>query len=91
MSLNIKNEQTVALVRQLAALTGQSQTSAVEEAVRLRIAQLGESGRLSQQEQARRRRIDQLVSDLQQTARRSPEFTRESIDDDLYDSSGLPR
>jgi len=37
MSLNIKNERTVALVRELAAPTGESQTSAVEEAVRERL------------------------------------------------------
>ena len=45
MSLNIKNEQTVALVRELARRTGLSQTSAVEEAVRTKLAELagGES------------------------------------------------
>ena len=40
MSLNIKNEETHRLVRRLAELTGQSQTSAVEEAVRRRLAEL---------------------------------------------------
>jgi antitoxin VapB len=45
MSLNIKNEGTHALVRELAALTGMSQTSAVEDAVRRRLDELqaGES------------------------------------------------
>ena len=37
MSLNIKNEETHRLVRQLARLTGESMTSAVEQAVRERL------------------------------------------------------
>ena len=40
MSLNIKNERTHALVRELATLTGVSQTEAVEQAVRARLAEL---------------------------------------------------
>ncbi|MBD3942244.1 type II toxin-antitoxin system VapB family antitoxin [Microbacterium sp. NEAU-LLC] len=40
MSLNIKNERTHALVRELAELTGMSQTSAVEDAVRRRLKEL---------------------------------------------------
>lgn len=40
MSLNIKNERTHELVRQLAELTGMSQTSAVEDAVRRRLDEL---------------------------------------------------
>jgi antitoxin VapB len=40
MSLNIKNERTHELVRELAELTGMSQTSAVEDAVRRRLAEL---------------------------------------------------
>jgi antitoxin VapB len=40
MSLNIKNERTHALVRELATLRGVSQTEAVEEAVRARLEQL---------------------------------------------------
>lgn len=37
MSLNIKNEETHRLVRQLARLTGESMTAAVDQAVRERI------------------------------------------------------
>lgn len=40
MSLNIKNEGVHALVRELAELTGMSQTSAVEDAVRRRLDEL---------------------------------------------------
>ena len=91
MSLNIKNERTVALVRQLAELTHQSQTSAIEEAVALRLAQLADAGQVSGAERARHARIERLVSQLQQIARAQPELTRDSLDDDLYDASGLPR
>lgn len=41
MSLNIENERTLALVKELARRTERSQTSAVEEAVAERLAQLG--------------------------------------------------
>lgn len=40
MSLNIKNEETLRLIRELAQLTGVSQTSAVEDAVRRRLDEL---------------------------------------------------
>ncbi len=37
MGMNIKNEETQRLVRELAALTGESQTAAITEAVRERL------------------------------------------------------
>ena len=40
MGLNIKNERTASVIRELARRTGQSQTAAVEDAVRLRLAEL---------------------------------------------------
>jgi antitoxin VapB len=40
MSLNIKNEQTHRMARELAALTGESVTGAVTEAVRERLQRL---------------------------------------------------
>ena len=40
MSLNIKNEEIHARVRRLAELTGMSQTAAVDDAVRHRLAEL---------------------------------------------------
>jgi len=60
MSLNVKNEQTVALVRELARRTGLSQTGSVEEAVRARLAEL--DGRHSRD--ARRAEVNKLLSDL---------------------------
>ncbi|MBU9766594.1 antitoxin [Mycobacterium sp. TNTM28] len=86
MSLNIKNERTVALVRDLARRTGLSQTSAVEEAVRDKLAEL-ERGR---SRDARRARVNRLLADLDQsmTARQKRQIRAEQ--NELYDDHGLP-
>ncbi|MFK0242825.1 type II toxin-antitoxin system VapB family antitoxin [Microbacterium sp. NPDC090281] len=87
MSLNIKNETTHELVRQLAALTGQSQTSAVEDAVRRRLAELEQQR--SDDELERRRRIRAVIWRAQQIPRTGR--TTEEIMDELYDETGMPR
>lgn len=87
MSLNIKNETTHELVRQLAALTGQSQTSAVEDAVRRRLAELEQQR--SDDELERRRRIRAIIRRAQQIP--STGRTTEEIMDELYDETGMPR
>lgn len=87
MSLNIKNERTHELVRRLAALTGQSQTSAVEDAVRRRLAELEEQR--SGEEEERRRRIRAVIRRAQQIP--STGRTTEEIMDELYDETGMPR
>jgi antitoxin VapB len=86
MSLNIKNEQTVALVRELARRTGLSQTSAVEEAVRAKLAELEGS----RSRDARRAKVNKLLSDLDQsiTARQKQRIRAE--EKELYDDHGLP-
>ncbi len=87
MSLNIKNETTHELVRRLAALTGQSQTGAVEDAVRRRLAEL-EEGREAEIER-RRAAIAAVIA----RARLVPRTGRstEDIMDELYDETGMPR
>ena len=87
MSLNIKNERTHELVRRLAELTGQSQTSAVEDAVRRRLAEL--DGEESAVEQARRQRIHEAIVRAQALPDIGPSY--EEIMDDMYDELGLPR
>jgi antitoxin VapB len=84
MSLNIKNEDTHGLVRELARLTGESQTTAVDTAVRERLARI------------RRLRgaglADRLLAIGADTADRMPERLRTAEHGDLlYDESGLPR
>ena len=44
MGMNIKNDETHRLVKELACLTGESQTEAVTEAVRERLARLRAQG-----------------------------------------------
>lgn len=87
MSLNIKNETTHELVRRLAALTGQSQTSAVEDAVRRRLAEL-EQGREAEIERKRA-----AIAAVIARARLVPRTGRstEDIMDELYDEAGMPR
>ncbi len=87
MSLNIKNETTHELVRRLAALTGQSQTGAVEDAVRRRLAEL-EQGREAEIERKRA-----AIAAVIARARLVPRTGRstEDIMDELYDEAGMPR
>jgi antitoxin VapB len=84
VSLNIKNEETYRLVRQLAELTGQTQTSAVEDAVRRRLAEL-----------ARAEDRQSRLHALREIARRASSVMDPALTNDpndfLYDESGLPR
>lgn len=86
MGLNIKNERTVELVRELARRTGLSQTSAVEEAVRAKLAEVDAgTGR-----DARRANVNKLLGDLDKsmTARQKSQIRAE--EKQLYDNQGLP-
>jgi antitoxin VapB len=80
VSLNIKNERTHALVRELATLRGVSQTDAVTEAVERRIAEL--------------RQVKRKAESILQIAREFRQYAGD-VDlstDDLYDEeTGLPR
>ncbi len=87
MSLNIKNERTHALVRRLAELTGQSQTSAVEDAVARRLAELERSAPTDASRAEVARIVVEFQSDL---TPRDRERIRRS-DAELYDEHGLPR
>lgn len=84
MSLNIKNDETHRLARQLAALTGESMTAAVTVAVRERL------DRVSQERQSGL--ADRLLAIGQDCAARLDETYR-SVDHGtlLYDERGLPR
>jgi antitoxin VapB len=83
MSLNIKNERTHSLVRELATLRGVSQTEAVEDAVTRRLDQLRGNSRAG------------LSDHLLELGRRSAEHMGperfENPDEWLYDENGLPR
>lgn len=89
MSLNIKSERTVALVRELAARTGRSQTAAVEEAVTRRLAEL-DCGDDKSLEKKRTAAAD-VLSQLQRLLTDDDKRAILHAQDDLYDDSGLPR
>jgi antitoxin VapB len=84
MALNIKNPDTHRLAKELAALTGESMSDAVAEAVRERLARVRSQhgGRLA----------DQLMAIGRETAPLFKEPWR-SIDhgDLLYGDDGLPK
>jgi antitoxin VapB len=86
MSLNIKNERTHALVRELAARSGMSQTQAVEDAVKRRLEQLSVATEADAEERVDR--VLALAKDI--SARLRPE-SFDDVSDWLYDENGLPR
>jgi antitoxin VapB len=81
MSLNIKNEETHRLAQELAAVTGESLTAAVTEAVRQRLNRVKSKG---------------MAERIMNIAKRSGPLWKEpfkSLDhgDLLYDEKGLPK
>jgi antitoxin VapB len=81
MSLNIKNEETHRLAQELADLTGQSMSAAVNEAIREKLQRIkGKSV------------ADQIMKIAKETGRLWKEPYK-SIDhgDLLYDEKGLPK
>ena len=91
MSLNIKNPTTHRLVRELAAATGLSQTAAVEDAVRRRLAEL--SNDTASADTARQRRLDEAraIARAFQTDLTTEDAERiRTADAWLYDGDGLP-
>ncbi len=88
MGLNIKNERVHALAREAARITGKSQTSVIEEALELLLAQYGADA-----EQAR------IARTVEKVMRLAEEYRTESqrfggvpmTVEDLYDEeTGLP-
>lgn len=89
MSLNIKNERVHALAREAARVTGGSQTSAIEEGLRLLLKQHGADPDTA----ARAERVRRLVA-MGERYRREEVVRPHGIAsvDDLYDAAtGLPR
>jgi len=84
MSLNIKNEETHRLARELAKITGESMTAAVNEAIRERL------------ERVRGKSKEDLAERLLRIGRECAAHLKEpykSIDhgDLLYDEKGMPK
>jgi antitoxin VapB len=84
MSLNIKNEETHRMARELARLTGESMTVAVNEAIRERLQRVREGSK------------EDMVERILKIGRECAAHLKEpykSIDhgDLLYDEQGLPK
>jgi antitoxin VapB len=86
MSLNIKNEETYRLVKELADLVGESMTTAVTTAVRERLertrAERGEGGIDIERALA----LLQVIRD-----RMPPGYLDQDFDERLYDDVGAPK
>lgn len=85
MGLNIKRETTQELARAVAAMTGQSMTSAIETALAERLE------RLHQDEDEVSRRLRSIEAIAQDSADRWPAGARGGdLASALYDEAGLP-
>lgn len=82
--MNIKNEETHRLVQELAAMTGESMTTAVKEAVRERLNRLR-----SEQGVGLARRLLAIGKDC--AAHLKEPFNSAHHGELLYDDRGLPR
>jgi antitoxin VapB len=93
MALNIKNEHTVSLVRELADALGTSQTSAIEEAVRARLALLAASGTVTDAEARKRELVAESLARVRRTVADAAALGswRQYEAEELYDERGLPR
>lgn len=89
MSLNIKSQRAVALVRDLAARIGSTQTFAVEDAVSRRLAELdrGEHAAAADRRQA----ADDVLTTLSRLLTDDDKRAIRQDAIDLYDDGGLPR
>ena len=84
MGLNIKNEETHRLARELARATGESMTAAVSEAIRERLERVrGDS---------KKNRVERLLEIGRDCAAHLKEpFKSVDHGDLLYDEKGLPK
>ena len=98
--LNIKDAETSAMVRELAQLTGESQTEVVRKAVRQRLEREKSQRQPGTGKPAMRPLTTAQKREFARTWRRiekvQEQITRKQIDnmltdDDLYDELGLPK
>lgn len=83
MAFNLRNDEANRLADELAALTGETKTRAITEAVRERLARV-----------KRRRDRDRLFAELAAIGRRCssrPVLDERTPEEMLYDQDGLPK
>lgn len=94
--LNIKDAEATRLVRELAKMTGETQTEVVRKALRQRLER-EKAERASQDactaEEKRREfeRVWAKIKKIQEDVRRRGFAENMLTDDDLYDENGLPK
>ena len=94
--LNIKDAETTRMVRELAELTGETQTEVVRKAVeeRLRREKSEREERDAQRETEKRLEFERVwaeIQKIQERAKASGLIENMLTDDDLYDENGLPK
>ncbi|MGI9031000.1 MAG: type II toxin-antitoxin system VapB family antitoxin [Ilumatobacteraceae bacterium] len=83
MAMNLKSEEAHRLSRELAALTGESITTAVTVAVRERLERVRQTGPTTEQRAQRILELGRQIAGVMSS--------KVGIDvDDLYDDQGLP-
>lgn len=82
MGLNIKNEKTDRMARELARLTGESLTVAVNEAIRERLERVRGGSRMAE-------RLMRIGKDC--AAHWKKPYKSMDVDELLYDENGLPK
>lgn len=90
MGLNVKNERTTALVRELAMKTGLTQTGAITEAVRSKLAELDRDGGSVHGRDARRANAQRLLDELRNSLTEAERAQLKAAERQLYDEAGLP-
>lgn len=91
MGLNIKNERTIALVRELAKRTGLTQTGAIDEAVRAMLTEMERAGvGTRRRRDARRAKARQLLHELRTFLTQHERVKLKTAERQLYDDAGLP-
>lgn len=84
MSINIKNEKTHRMAKELARLTGESMTAAVNEAIRERLERV--------RGKSKKDMAERLLEIGRECAVHLKEpFKSMNVDDLLYDEKGLPK
>lgn len=89
MSLNIKSQRAVALIRELASRTGTNQTAAIEDAVARRLSELDREE--SVLAESRRAAAEETLRELDKLLTHDDKRAIGRQETGLYDDKGLPR
>jgi antitoxin VapB len=94
--LNIKDAEATRLARELAELTGETQTETVRTALRQRLEREKAERESHAASSAERKRLDVEkalveIKKIQEEIRRTGLIENMLTDDDLYDEHGLPK